>query len=264
MKNETWSGEKLTIRPSAIDGFFNCAKQWAGYHLYGNNSIPGGRAAIGTSVHVAAEVLWTDAILSKTKDTNMNKLKDAAIIKMQELDKEGVQYDSGETLNTAEETVLKGVEAFVGDIVPFTDIPLFVEERFSIDLDHPVISRLSGTVDYISADTIADVKTSKRKPSPQSHVTQQSVYKMLAEANGHKTEFSVIQGIAFLKASTNGHVMPLIPDIPTAKRLVNTMLDTLDLFYEDKVDPKLLFRGNPKYYLCSHKYCAFYKDCEYT
>jgi len=227
--------------------------------LLGEKTIPGARAAIGTAVHAAAEVMWTDAILTKKKDSNRTKLKDAAVAEFQEIDKQGLNYDLGEDINTAESTICDGVDAFVDDIVPFTDIPNFVEQRFTINIDHNVIKAISGTVDYISKDVLADVKTSKRKPVPQSFTTQQSIYKMLAEENGHPTKHSMIQGIV-LKKQPQGHILELEPNIPRAKYLINSMLDVLDVYYEDKIDPEILFRGNPKYYLCSSKYCKLYND----
>ncbi len=263
MDLSNWTGDKITIRPSSVDTFFSCPYQWASVFIGGEHTIPGARAAIGTAVHEAAEVLWTEAILTKQKDANITKLNDAAIIRFQEQDKEGIQYDKGEDLNTAEAEVLRGVETLVSDIVPFADIPLYTEQRFTIDIDHPVVERVSGTVDYISHDTLADLKTSRKKPVPQSHVTQQSIYKMLAEAEGHKVQYSTVQGIAFTKVAT-GYILPLEPNIPRAKHLINTILDVLDVFYEGKVDPKILFRGNPKYFLCSDKYCTKHSTCPFV
>lgn len=259
-----WNEEKLRIRPSSIDGFFTCPYQWAKVFLEGVKSIPGARAAIGTAIHAGAEVLWTDAILTGEKDINRTKLHDACIAEFQELDKEGLQYDSGEDNNTAEATILGGMDCFIEDIVPFTDIPQAVEQRFTIPLDHIMVEDLSGTVDYISKDTIADVKTSKRKPIPTSYVTQQSIYKMLAQANGVDVQYNTIQGVV-LKKVPEGHTMEMPTDIPKAKILVNMILDTLDVFHQDIVAPEVLFRPNTKHYLCSPKYCALYgKTCPAT
>ena len=259
-----WSGDKIRIRPSAIDGFYNCGWQWYSTFILGQRSMPGARAAIGTAIHAAAEAMWQDAILSKKKDVNLTKLHDVAISEFQEIIKEDeIRYDNGEDQNTAESEIVAGTTCFVHDIVPFTDIPLAVEQRYTIELDHTVVRDLSGTVDYISSNAIADVKTSKRKPVPANYVTQQSIYKMLAEANGCTVDHSVIQGVV-LKKEPAGHILELTPNVTQAKSLVNTMLDTLDVFAEDKVDPKLLFRGNPKYYLCSNKYCALHATCPFV
>ncbi len=256
--------EEIVIRPSSIDTFFNCSFQWAKVFLEGITTIPNARAAIGTAIHKGVEEMWLEAQLTQQKDSiNLSMITDAAIEEFQNLDSDGLNYDNNENCNTAEDEVVHGTRAFVEDIVPYTDIPLRVEQRHTIKLNHPIVTAISGTLDYESKDTIADVKTSKRKPVAQSYVTQQSIYKFLAEENGSEIKHSMIQGVALTKNPT-GHILELEPNIPRAKYLVNTMLDALEAFYNG-VDPKLLFRGNPKYYLCSPKYCSLYNGgCPYV
>jgi hypothetical protein len=261
---ENWDGRKPTIRPSAVDGFAQCSRQWAMTHIGGISSMPGARAAIGTAIHAAVEQEWKQAIITGKKDFNISAMQDLAAAELASMDQETeLNYDFGEDVNTATGEAAKGVAAFAEDIAPFTPIPIAVETRFTVELDHPIFENLSGTVDYISKDTIADVKTSKRKPVPQSYVTQQSIYKYLAEANGHNVKHSMIQGVV-LKTKTEGHIMELEPDIDRAKLLVNTMLDVGEVFSRQIIHPDVLFRGNPKYYLCSDKYCALHRTCPYV
>jgi len=261
---ENWDGEKITIRPSAVDSFMTCPRQWAMTFLGGVRSIPGGRAAIGTSIHAAVEDEWKMAMATGVKDFNVTSMKDRAEASLVEQDQEtDIKFDLGEDLSTATMEAAKGVTTFVEDIVPFTPIPIAVEERYSIALYNPVVERLSGTVDYISSDTIADVKTSKRKPVVASYNTQQTIYKILAEENGRTVNHSLIQGVV-LKARPEGHILELEPDVAKAKFAVNTILDILEVFYSQKVRPDVLFRGNNKHYLCSDKYCAMYPTCPYV
>jgi len=253
-----WDGEKLRLRPSAIDSFFTCPLQWAGTFIGGHQSMPNARAAIGTAIHLGIEEMWKEAMATKEKAPNLSMMKDAAQEEFLRIDQEDdLCYDSGENLGTAQREIGEGIGAFVEDIVPFTDIPTAVEQRYTIPLDHKMVEDLSGTVDYINPDTIADVKTSKRKPVPSNYQTQQSIYKILANANGCNVKHNLIQGVV-LKTKPQGHILELEPDEAKAKRLVNVMLDTLDVFYEDKIAPEVLFRPNPKHYLCSEKYCTFY------
>jgi len=260
---ENWDEEKITIRPSAVDTFSNCSRQWAMTFLGGVSSMPGARAAIGTAIHAAVEQEWREAIATKVKNFNVSAMADLAEAELIEMDQQGLNYDFGENLATATGTAAQGVRVFAEDIVPFTDIPVAVERRYSMDLDHPVAARLSGTVDYISDDTIADVKTSKRKPVPQSYSTQQSIYKMLAEHNGRTVNHSMIQGVT-LKAKPEGHILEMTIEPEKAKVAVNTVLDVTEVFHKQVVSPDVLFRGNPKYYLCSVKYCALYATCPYV
>lgn len=260
---ENWDGNKITIRPSAVDGFLQCPRQWALTHIGGIKSMPGARAAIGTAIHTAIEEEWKLAIASGKKDFNVNAMADIATSELVELDNEGLEYDQNEDLNTAQAAAVGGVKAFAEDIVPFTPIPIAVETRFTIALDNPVVENLSGTVDYINKDSIADVKTSKRTPSPANYVTQQSIYKLLAEANGQIVKHNLIQGVV-LKAKPEGTILTLEPDVERAKFSVNTILDVTDVFSQQIVHPDILFRGNPKYYLCDKKYCALHSTCPYV
>lgn len=259
---ENWDGSKITIRPSAVDGFMQCPRQWALTHIAGIRSMPGARAAIGTAIHAGVEQEWKQAMATKQKDFNVSAMADLAIAELHELDMEGLNYDADENLATAEAEVRGGLKAFAEDIAPFTDIPIAVEVRYTVDIDNPVVACLSGTVDYINTNAIADIKTSKRKPTPANYVTQQSIYKYLAESNGVKVDHNYIQGV-ILKGRPEGTILDLTPDIPKAKVAVNTILDVAEAFSAG-IRPSLLFRGNPKYYLCSDKYCALHSTCPYA
>lgn len=263
---EAYDGSKIIIRPSSVDGFNACSRQWAMTFIGGVPSIPGGRAAIGTAIHAGIEQGWKESIAAKAKAFNSIKsLQELAADNLIATDQEyDIQWDEGENMSTAIAEVTAGVSVFASDIVPFVDIPIAVEERYTIPISyHPIIEALSGTVDYISPDTIADVKTSKRKPVPESYVTQQSIYKLLAEANGRTVKHNMIHGVV-LKAKPDGHVLALTPNVERAKHAVNTILDVTEVFHEQKVAPDVLFRGNPKYYLCDKRYCAFYNTCPYV
>jgi hypothetical protein len=256
--------DKIVIRPSSLDNFLQCPQQWKRVFIDGETSIPSARAAIGTAIHKAAEVLWTDAMKTGRKDTNITKLTDAAVDAFQEEEKLSLSYNDGEDSNTATKEIVSGTEAFVEGIVPFTEIPTGVEKRFTYKLDgHPVVESISGTVDYICGNVIADVKTSKRKPTVNNYKTQQSIYKILANKNGEEVTHNLIQGV-ILKKQPEATILEAAIDETQAKAAVNSLLDTLDVFATDKVDPNILFRGNPKYYLCSNKFCAFYNDCKFV
>lgn len=249
--------EDITLRPSSVDSFFQCSYQWGKTFLEGITTIPGSRAAIGTAIHRGAEVYWSEAMERGDVDDNLSKLTDAAMEAWKDETKDGVNYNDGETEGSCAKEIISGTQTFVEDIAPYAQIPDFVEERFSVDLDHPLVKRLSGTVDYMSRSTIADLKTSKRKPSPPNYTTQQSIYKYLAIANGHDIKHNLIHGVV-LKAKPEGMILPMEANVPQAKALVNNILDTLDVVWADKVPIETILRPNPKYYLCSPKYCSLY------
>jgi hypothetical protein len=261
------NNEQLRLRPSSIDNFSQCSWQWAKIFLEGHRSASGGRAAIGTSIHRAAEVMWKEAIASGKKDPNVSMMTDAAVQDLQGQVKDyEIKFDEGENVNTATVEIVRGTQAFIDDIVPFSPIPTGVEEFYTMAIDHPIVTELGGTVDYIGHGVIADLKTSKRKPTTSNYVTQQSIYKMLAEHNGVKVDTNLIQGVSLKKSGAEGHILTMDTNVRQTKELVNNLLDTLEVFATDTVDPKVLFRANTSYYLCSPKYCGFYNtpDCPTT
>lgn len=256
--------EPIVIRPSSIDTFYNCSYQWAKTFLEGIPSIPGNRAAIGTAIHKAAEVTWTESMKKGSKVLNVTQAHDAAVAEFEELDKQGIQYEEDENKNASIKEVVGGVTAFLDDIAVYTPIPLGVEERFTVDIaSHPIVKAISGTVDYRGKDVIADLKTSKRKATTSNYTTQQSVYKLLANENGAGVTHNSIQNVV-LKAQPEGQVLPIETNLDQAKQLLNTMLDTLEIAAAGKVALDILFRGNPKYYLCDKKYCAHYNTCPFV
>jgi len=254
---------ELRIRPSAIDSFQQCSYQWAKVFLEGIPSIPNSRAALGTAIHKAVEVMWLEAIEHNEKDPNIDVMVDAGVESFKETAND-VQYDKDEDINTINKEIVLGTNAFVDDCLPFLDIPEATETRFTMKItDHPLVKELSGTVDYIAPGRIDDLKTSKRTPQPSSYTTQQTIYKLLAEHNGHKIDRNMIQGVILTK-KPKGVILELEPDVPRAKALVNNMLDVLHVAANDMVPLDVLFRCNTKYYLCSRKYCNFYGSCPAT
>jgi len=179
----------------------------------------------------------------------------------------GLQYDEGEDANTAAVEIVKGTEVFVTDIAEFTPIPTAVETFVKIDITgHPLVKEVGGTIDYYSKEqaTIADVKTSKRKPTISNYVVQQSIYKHLAEANDMPVRHNLIQSVVLAKREVSGSVLALEPQVDKAKYLVNHMLDKLEIVAKDIVPIEVLLPGNPGYYLCSGKYCAHYSTCPFV
>lgn len=254
----------LIIRPSSVDNFFQCSYQWAKVFLEGVNAIPGNRAAIGTGIHRGAEVMWTDAIKSGKKDMNLTMMTDAAVESYEEEFKKGVQLDEGETKSSAIAEVVAGTQAFVSDIAMYVPIPKAVEIRATIPIsNHVLVKAVSGTIDYLGHDNISDIKTGKRKATPANYTTQQSIYKLLALEEGHNVKYNTIQNVV-LKTKPEGQVLPIETNIVQAKQLVNTMLDTLTFAMQDTVPLEVIFRGNPKYYLCSNKYCSLYSTCPFV
>ncbi len=256
-----YDGKKIRIRPSSIDGFFSCSAQWADIFIGGLESPTGSRAAIGTAIHAGAETFWTDAMISRKKDFNLSKIQDACMISFHEEERKGIKWGKGDTLASCEKEIKAGILVYLNDIAPNVDIPIAVEKRFTVDIDHPMVADISGTIDYLGIVSIDDIKTSKRKIVANSHTTQQSIYRWLVESSGITIEESRIQGIVLTKTPYY-QILELNPNIDRAKHLVNIMLDTLQEFYEGG-NPEVLFRGNTKHQYCSRMFCASFDSCDY-
>ncbi len=251
---------ELKIRPSSIEGFYSCAYQWGRTFLGGESSIPNARAAIGTAIHSAAETMWTESIKSKKKVANKTAMKDAAIDSWKEATHDGVSYGKTDNEASCAMDIMKGIDAFVEDIVPFSAIPDAVEMYFEVPIDNSFVKSIGGTVDYIGGKTIADLKTSKRKTGPEGHVVQQTAYRYLANANGYDVDTNLIQQVV-LKTNPEGAILTLEPNMEQFKYLVNGMLDTLDLVAKDVAPIETILRPNPKHVFCSKDFCAFYGSC---
>lgn len=258
--------DKMVIRPSSVDTFQQCAYQWYRVFILGGVSIPGSRAAIGTAIHRGAEEMWRDSMKAGTVIVSKSSMADAAMEAWDEEKQKGLQFETGETDGTCAVEIIQGLDTFVDDIVPWVSIPTDVEIRYTVDIDdHPIVGAISGTIDYLntSIGILGDIKTGKRKHNVVNSETQQSIYHYLAEENGVKINAATIQNVV-LKKEPEGHIMESSINLPKAKAAVNSILDTLEVYHQDVMDPEILFRGNPKYYLCSPKYCAFYKECRYV
>lgn len=256
--------DEIIIRPSSVDTFYNCSYQWAKTFLQGIPSIPGNRAAIGTAIHSGAEAVWRESMAKGAKVLNLTAATDAAVESFEKQAEEGIQYDEDENLNTSIKEVIAGTTAFLDDIAVYVPIPIGVEERFTVEINnHPLVKAISGTVDYRGVDDISDIKTSKRKATTGNYTTQQSIYKYLANENGANVKYNTIQNVV-LKKEPEGQVLPIETNVEQAKQLLNTMLDTIEIATTGKVALEVLFRGNPKYYLCDKKYCAHYNTCPFV
>lgn len=257
------NNESIRIRPSAVDAFYGCSYQWGKTFLEGVSSIPNSRAAIGTAIHAGIEKSWREAMTKGKADHNLSFMTDAAMESWKEETHEGVAFGDDETAGTCAKEIVSGMEAWVEDIAPFVPVPQAVESFFKIDIDNPIVTELGGTIDYLGHGTIDDVKTSKRKVVGGSYDTQQGIYKILAQANGHTINHSRLQNVVLTKQPA-GQILTIEPDLEKAKNLVNGILDTMTIIAKDIVPIELLLRGNPKHVFCSEKFCAHYATCPWV
>ncbi len=270
----------ITIRPSSVAAFVGCPHQWYRTYILGEPGNRNARAAIGTGAHLGIEMLQNMLIRKgsegeatkqdiienpESRNGMIDMMTESSIQSFQdEVEKaDGSMYfepDMDE--NDAERLIGTAMTAYVRDILPYTPIPTAVETRFSYPIKHRIVKEVSGTLDYLGDGTIADVKTSKRAVNPFDHTIQQSIYKFLAEKNGHPIHSNFIHAIVILKTKTTGSIIELKPNVPQIEYLISNLLARLDAVF-DGGDPDMLFPGNPKHMMCSKTYCAQYHSCEF-
>jgi len=257
--------ENMIIRPSSIANSLSCGWQWFNTYMLGRNSIPSNRAAIGTAIHAGVERLWKEAQQTREVGTGLAEYVGAAQIEYTKA-AEGVVLEDFESVGGAQREVEAGVASYLEDIAPYATIPDDVEVRYTVRVPNsPVIKAISGTLDYRAGAVIADVKTSQRKPVLGNYDLQQTTYKMLVEANGVTVKQNLIHGVVLRKTGVDGMILELDPTraderMAFTKVTLKSLIARANAVFEG-LDPKLVFSGNPKHYLCSEKYCAFYKEC---
>ena len=75
---------------------------------------------------------------------------------------------------------------------------------------------------------------------------------------------NTIQSVVLAKTKVYSEELALTSNIAQVKFITNNLLQKLKILYEDKIDPDILFPGNPKHYLCSPDYCSLYKTCKFV
>lgn len=271
----------MTLRPSSIGSFINCPYQWYNVFILGKNTIPGARAHLGTAIHKSAEVLWSDAINTGVKDLNISRATDAAVEELHEICKQQPPEYGDDKPEEIEKLAVEGAKAFINDLAPIIDIPLAVEKRYTIEIDNPIIDKISGSLDYVGERSIHDIKTTKNKPVMSNYSLQQGAYALLREGNGEQIDNIKIQAVVLKDATAkkqseaHGLLMDMIEDNTNpflslesikeqSRYVINNILDTVNVYSKDIVRPEILFRGNPKSMLCSNKYCNLYAECPFV
>ena len=258
--------EKITLRPSSLSNFVACPLQWYNTHILKQPTHKNTSALRGTAIHKGIEDFWRQAILAGDKTYPLYKIVESAHDCLSDHLKNPctVNNDLSLTVNDINESIKKGLYHWYVSSMPLLAIPDEVEYRMAVPVNNPIIKEIAGTADYIQGFFLDDVKTSKSTIRPQSYKLQQTVYKLLANKNGFTIKTSRIQGIIFNKADVRTSMSEVLVDEQQARTIIKYVLETCKLLDEGSVDPKILFRGNPSHYLCSDKWCSFYKNCDFS
>lgn len=260
----------VILRPSGISSFIRCPYQWYMVHILNKRQKPAAATSAGTSVHAGAEHGYKQKIILGELP-KMSECVDVAVAIWDELNSqdEPLEYNEGETRGRYTDDIASGMEVYYQEAMKEVT-PVAVEQRYSLELDHPYYTHLSGTIDIDLEDGIADIKFTKSKSTIMHYTLQQSTYGLLKVANGKPVSRLEIHNVVRPKALKTKyspaelHIGELPLQFDYAKFWINNILDTVAQYKETKND--LLFRGcSPdSNYLCNEKWCGFWKECPYV
>lgn len=252
---------KLVLRPSGLQQFLGCPFQWYQAQLRQDFQRPAAAATAGTSIHKGIEVGYTDKIKTGGELPPLSMLEDVVVEEWQKLNEDNdLEYGKGEDYQLYETQLLKGMKEYYNELMPVTDA-VAVERRYTVALDHPVFSAVSGSLDIELDRGVVDAKFTKRKTNANKYVLQQSTYSWLKEANGGVSNFNEIHNIIRGKGVER---LSLAPKKDYARYVINQILDTTEQFLETG-EPNL-FRGTNShaYFLCSEQWCGYYSKCPHV
>lgn len=250
---------KLVIRPSGVQQFISCPAQWFRVHVLKDFQRPSAAASLGTSLHKGAEVGYEEKI-NTGKLPPLSVLEDAAVYTWKACNEQDLEYNEGESFNTMQNDLLTGINSYYNEVMVSTT-PQAVEQRYTIEIDSPIVESISGTIDIDLPNGLADIKVTKKKTTASKYIVQQSLYALLKEHNSEPCQKASIHNVVRGKSV---EVLDLQLSKDYVKRWVNIIIDTLEKFDETK-DP-LLFRGcSPtSNFLCSPNWCGYWNICPFV
>ena len=253
------------ITSSMLNMFFRCPEQFRRRYLEGEIIPPGIAAAIGRSVHKAAEENHKHKLL-KEEDLPKDYLQDFArdtYVKI--VENEGV-YLAPEELDQAKKIIAEGLDSSVKLTGLYRDkiapeiFPFLIEKEIHIKVNNfPVLFR--GTIDLLTKNfLIYDFKTGHKKwteEQAENSLQPTFYWQMVKAVTGRSPEGFVFKVLIDKKE----------PEIQTlvTKR---TDEDFLVIIRMAEVVLKAVETGlfpptNPSNWWCSPKFCGYYATCPY-
>lgn len=264
----------LELHPSGFSSFFSCPYAWYRNNLAENPIRTVGSAAhIGSAIHKASEVYYTDCINSSDWVNPVNSAyDDAAVDLFKKRMKEEAPADIKElNENEAINTIRTKKQLYLNNARQLckTVIPEAVEKTYEVELNSKIPMKIRGTLDIVNTDSIIDIKTMNRRNDPKKYWIQQGVYALMREKQGDSVNDLIIHRVLTTKDEVDS-VSILSSGLPEfsiedlkerVEGLVKTIVKTIELYY--KTGDEIVFRGNPTCMTCSPKYCAYWHDCKF-
>ena len=266
-------GHRITLRPSSIQQFYRCPYQWAQVHLLNNPVKPAAAARAGTAIHEAFE----EGFKYKMKTQELPE-EDVLISKAQQSwrelnEQEELIYRKDESFDKYENDIIDGVRTYHREMMPHIE-PFKVEERFSLELDHPYVKEFAGTADLIakggllnSAYELIDYKFTKRPTSSAHYMLQQNAYMFLIkECRGLNLQSSTLHNIVRPNTRNGARINVLEVDYKEKyfKYMINTLLDSITEFMENGTGLLNGFANPVDNYLCNSTWCGYWTQCPHV
>lgn len=265
------------LRPSSIAAFIRCPYQWYNIHILGRRQRPAAASSAGTALHEAAEHGFIELMKSGNlapKDACMDVARDSwHKINFGDEDTDGQKkvgemvYRQGESYGQYLDDIVEGVEVlydeYMTDCVIHERIPTAVEKRYSVRIDHPFFTHVSGSLDVEFGADVEDYKFTKRKTNPSHYLLQQNTYSWLRRmAEGVQTDNRYLRNVVRGKGVL--HTLVVDNKEKYAEFWMEQVLDTVEKFVESGDEEIFMGCSPDSNYLCSEQWCGFWHECPYV
>lgn len=264
----------VEIHPSGLSSFFDCGYRWYRDNIFMPIRGVGIAAHLGSSIHKAAETYYKECISEAKWAKARDDFKGVAIDYLRDRCKTEQPIDIKEVdFNTIEKQAAANSMSYINNAKKLNreKIPLGVEKHYEAKVNSPIISKVSGTLDIVGENFIADIKTMSKLKNPSGYLMQQAVYGFLRQKSGEEVEDFIIHRVVVPKQicdsvsiidSLDNPFTKAQSLIDKSKLYLETLIKTCNEFY--KTGNELLFRGNPSSILCNKKYCPYFSECKYS
>lgn len=251
------------IRSTFYNTWLRCPEQFRRRYIEGDILPPGIAAHVGSGLHGAAELNFTEKLITG-EDQPKSILQDAAATAYRaRLDRDGVFVCHAE-MPSLQKDLAAGLDMAVKLVDPFFEFapeiqPSLVEHKSSIDVEG--LPRITGTVDLYTVDKrLSDLKTAKRTWSQQQAdtTTQLTIYREFVKRElGTPPDTYTID--CFVKTKT-----PKYESVKTVRNdedfevLANKMRLMMRM-----VNAGIFPPADPGSWVCSPRFCGYYLTCTY-
>lgn len=261
------SGEQQTLletnylRPSSIEQFARCPYQWYLVHILGKKRPPAAAARAGNALHIGAEKAYEDKIKTGAVPPKSYVLDVAAEAWEKINEEEELVYQRGETADVYKDQIVVGMGVYYDNAIE-TVTPTAVEKRYSVSINHPIFTHISGTLDIVLEKGIADIKFTKRKTTATHYIIQQSIYAWLRNENNEPTSILELHNV--IRGTDKFYLIGMQPKIKYALFWLDKLLHTTEQFH--KTGDESLFLGSTptSNYLCNKNWCGFWDECPWV